>query len=195
MDVSSISDDICYICFEALESHINKTSSQPIFDHFKSKLNNLKFPLFVTWHKRGQLRGCIGCFSPLALPNGIKQYAIIAATEDRRFSPISKNELQDLDVGISLLANFENAKDCFDWEIGKHGIRLYIDGRSSTFLPEVASEQNWDKITTLKNLARKGGFNANFDEDAQKRAKVERYESFKYKKTWDDYVKDKAKFS
>ena len=195
MFVNSIPDDICYICFEALEAYLKKTGAHPIYDRLKPKLKDLKFPLFVTWHKRSHLRGCVGCFDPLQLPDGVKNYAVIAGTEDSRFPAITVSELQDLTVCVSLLANFAEAQDCFDWEVGKHGIRLYIAGRTATFLPEVAVEQGWDKITTLKNLARKSGYPMDFGGDALRKATVERYESFKFTKSWDDYVRYKAEFS
>lgn len=57
--------------------------------------------------------------------------------------------MKDLSVNVSLLVNFEDAKDIYDWVVGTHGIIIkshYKGGYySGTFLPEVASEQGWNK--------------------------------------------------
>ncbi len=52
--------------------------------------------------------------------------------------------------------NFKKCKDPYDWEVGKHGTSvdfIYKDEKyESTFLPEVAKEEKWDKKETLYNL-------------------------------------------
>ena len=79
----------------------------------------------------------------------------MAAVKDRRFPPISMNELNDsLRVEISLLSQFEKLEDPLDWEVGKHGIEVEFNGPidsqetgkvfRGTYLPNVAPEQNWD---------------------------------------------------
>lgn len=180
-------DDMCFLCFEALENKVSG-SNKTTFSSKIPKGDKRECPMFVTWKKDGDLRGCIGIFRDIPLWEGLQEYAIIAGTQDSRFSPIKPAELPHLECGISLLHSFEPAKDALDWEIGKHGIRLFIDGCQSTFLPEVASEQGWDKMETLRYLARKGGFRGKLDESALKRARVERYQSAKHKVTWEQYV-------
>lgn len=81
-----ISDDMIYYCFDVLHSKLHKSPLQnPGFP-------NHEFPLFVTWYTGHQLdlRGCIGCFSPLSLHDGLKEYALTSALRDTRFNPISK---------------------------------------------------------------------------------------------------------
>ena len=67
-----------------------------------------------------------------------------------------------MEVEVSLLHTFEHAKNALDWEVGKHGIMIdfSVDEEvfSATFLPEVAEEEGWDQLTTLKYLTRKAGF-------------------------------------
>ena len=100
-------------------------------------------PLFITWKKKGSLRGCIGTFSPDKHSRLIPEYAITASMKDPRFNPINDSEVKDLSVNVSFLVNFEDAKDIYDWEVGTHGIiiKSNYQGRSysGTFLPEVAS--------------------------------------------------------
>lgn len=178
--------EMCFLCFETLENKVLGTKSNKV-SSLVVKQTNEAFPMFVTWKIGDNLRGCIGNFSPLPLYTGLQEYALISALRDSRFSPVSKEEIPKLNVGISLLHTFEEAQNALDWEIGKHGIRLFIDQYSATFLPEVAAEQGWDKEQTLIQLARKAGYYGKFDQRAMDRARVERYQSSKAKATYDEY--------
>jgi uncharacterized protein (TIGR00296 family) len=129
----------------------------------------------------------MGCFNPLPLYSGLQDYAVVAATQDPRFSSITKQELPILECGISLLHSFEPAQNALDWEVGVHGIRLFVDDCSSTFLPEVAKKWHWTKETTLVALAKKGGFRGTYNEAAVERSRVERYQSAKCVATWEEY--------
>ena len=181
---------MCFLCFEALEnkvtgSHLNKFSSQiPAGDERKC-------PMFVTWKKNGNLRGCIGIFQAIPLWDGLQEYALIAGTRDPRFSSIKASELPKLDCGISLLHSFEDGKNALDWEVGKHGIRLFIDDYSATYLPEVAVEQEWTKEETLVSLAKKAGYPGRFDESCMRRARIQRYQSSKLHASWEEYQEAK----
>ncbi len=122
----------CAYCFEVLLARLDGKESPP----FPNTLQNSKLPLFVTWKKDDDLRGCIGTFSPDDLNKNLGKYALIAAMNDSRFSPIKKNELTELAVAVSLLVNFQKGKKCYDWEVGKHGIIIEIgDDYEATFLP------------------------------------------------------------
>ena len=78
----------------------------------------------MTWTKgkEDELRGCIGTFAPQKLSKILSRYALISALQDTRFDPISKSELPELSVGVSLLVNFTKISDPLGWEVGKHGI-------------------------------------------------------------------------
>lgn len=150
-------------------------------------------PLFVTWNKYDshgvkQLRGCIGTFSDIPLTRGIKEYALISAFEDTRFSPITKKELPKLSVSITVLTNFTKVTDAMDWELGKHGIRvkLHHGGKSygATFLPDVALEQGWDKEETIEHCVRKAGYRYDYTLDD---VEVIRYEGEKCGCDYSDY--------
>ena len=106
----------------------------------------MKVPLFVTWTigEEEDLRGCIGTFEKRKLSKALGEYALVAAEEDDRFEPIGLEEVEELQVGVSLLVKFKKLKEATDWEVGKHGVELefVLKGReySATFLPEVAEE-------------------------------------------------------
>ncbi len=103
--------------------------------------------MFVTWKtKNHELRGCIGTTAPINLIDGLRQYSIKSALEDRRFPPIEADELESLECSISLLMDYEKCSNCNDWIIGKHGIsiKFEVSGRTyhSIFLPEVMTEHS-----------------------------------------------------
>lgn len=158
---------------------------------------DLEAPLFVTWkkHPSQELRGCIGNFGKLNLGAGLRDYALVAALQDSRFSPVQLAEVGQLGVGVSLLVNFEESADAMDWEVGKHGIRISFkdpdDGRQrgATFLPEVATEQGWTKAETLAALCRKAGYRGPLRDDALlKHVKVVRYQSSKANLSFPEYT-------
>lgn len=90
------------------------------------------------------------------------------------------------------MINFEDAKDIYDWEVGKHGIIVKADYEgdhySATYLPEVASEQGWDRITTLKSLLRKADYEGKFEE-IEPYIKLTKYQSSKANLSFDEYQK------
>lgn len=77
-------------------------------------------PMFVTLHKnarRGQeLRGCIGCLSPIPLTS-INDYVYKSAFEDGRFPPLTVEEIPSLDICFSVLTHFEKTNGYLDWDV------------------------------------------------------------------------------
>ncbi|RDL32587.1 AMMECR1-like protein [Venustampulla echinocandica] len=154
-------------------------SSTPSFAPVHPKRNNrpseiYESPLFVTWntisssssHHRS-LRGCIGTFEALPLSTGLASYALTSALKDHRFNPITRSELPTLEVSVTLLTDFEDAKDAMDWELGTHGTRISFTAKGrrygACYLPDVAVEQGWDKEETIVSLMRKAGWGGRRD--------------------------------
>lgn len=90
------------------------------------------------------------------------------AFDDSRFVPITLRELPSLECGVTLLTDFEPISRPFDWEIGKHGLRISFtwNGRryGATYLPDVAREQGWTKEDTIVSLMRKAGWTGRREE-------------------------------
>lgn len=118
----------------------------------------LRSPLgaFVTLHRQGHLRGCIGnMVSDDPLWNTVARMACAAAFDDRRFPPLSPDEWATTDVEISVLGPLEPCPDPTRIELGRHGLLLMQAGRSGVFLPQVPVEQGWDLPTYLTQLCAK----------------------------------------
>jgi len=101
---------------------------------------------FVSLHKQGRLRGCIGHFGEdVPLYEIVAEMARAAAFEDPRFTPVSRNELKDLDIEISVLTPMRRIHSLDEFQLHRHGIYIRKGYRSGTFLPQVADEVNWTK--------------------------------------------------
>jgi len=116
---------------------------------------------FVTLHKKGGLRGCIGNMvgrGPLA--ETIREMAIASATGDPRFSRVSPDELADIDIEISVLSPMRQIKDPAEVQVGTHGILMRRGMCQGVLLPQVASEYGWDRETFLQQTCHKAGLPA-----------------------------------
>jgi len=103
---------------------------------------------FVTLHKHGQLRGCIGTIEPVCpLVECVGKNAQNAAFRDPRFPRLSAEELSDIDIEVSVLSvperlNFKDGDDLKrQLQPNVHGVILSRGMHSSTFLPQV-----WEQL-------------------------------------------------
>ena len=112
----------------------------------KYPMLNKKCGAFVSLHKHGHLRGCIGHFGEdYPLHEIVAEMARSAAFEDPRFIPVTRDELDDLDIEISVLTPMRRIQSLDEFELHRHGIYIKKGYRSGTFLPQVADEVNWTK--------------------------------------------------
>ena len=109
---------------------------------------------FVSLHRQGRLRGCIGHFGEdYPLHKIVAVMARSAAFEDPRFKPLGRNELADTDIEISVLTPMRRIQSIDEFELHKHGIYIRRGHRSGTFLPQVADEVNWTKEEFVSHCA------------------------------------------
>ena len=136
--------------------------------------NNLRAALgvFVTLEKgpKKKLRGCIGYIKGrVPLWQGVVENACNAA-EDSRFMPVVKGELQDICIEVSVMTplivcqSVDEIKACLSsfvglWllQVGQHGLIIEKGGRSGLLLPQVATEEGWDRDTFLEHTCKKAG--------------------------------------
>jgi AmmeMemoRadiSam system protein A len=113
---------------------------------------------FVTLKEGDSLRGCIGHIAAVdPLIETVKQVARSSAFEDPRFPPVSPAEWGRIRVEISVLSPFVRIKDIHSIEVGVHGIMIRSGGRSGLLLPQVATEQGWDREKFLEQTCIKAG--------------------------------------
>ena len=144
----SLSDDdkhiLKQIAYESIKDSLDgKPISHPstLTSHLSSKCG-----AFVSLHKQGRLRGCIGHFGEdTPLHEIVAEMARAAAFEDPRFMPVIREELDDLDIEISVLTPMRRIQSLDEFQLHRHGIYIRKGYRSGTFLPQVADEVNWTK--------------------------------------------------
>jgi uncharacterized protein len=129
---------------------------------------------FVTLRCHGELRGCIGqVASERPLAEVVWRAAVLAATDDPRFPPLARAELEGLRLEISVLsAPLRMAiADSGGIEPGRDGVMVRRGRRQGLLLPQVATEQRWDAAALLAAVCRKAGLAA----DAWQRPDCELY--------------------
>ena len=116
---------------------------------------------FVSIHKRGDLRGCIGHIEadgPLA--GVVARCAVAACSADPRFPALTAEELDAVDLEVSLLGALEKIVRADEIEVGRHGLVVELGSRRGLLLPQVATEWGWDRETFLTHTCIKAGLPA-----------------------------------
>ncbi len=140
---------------------------EEISNEFSSKFLKQKRGVFVTLHKNGELRGCIGNIEPVkTLVCGVRENALCAAFKDSRFAPVNVDELNLIDIEISILSKpekmvYKNSRELLqDLTPGVDGVIIEKNHHRATFLPQV-----WEQLPKpeefLAHLCMKAGLSAN----------------------------------
>jgi len=113
---------------------------------------------FVTLKIGGELRGCIGFIEPvMPLGQAVIQAAVYAASEDRRFPPVSTRELPNLSYEISVLTPLRKISDPSVVRVGRHGLVISKQGYKGLLLPQVPVENGWSRQAFLEQACLKAG--------------------------------------
>jgi len=108
--------------------------------------------------ERRELRGCIGHIWPVrSLADAVCENAAGAAMRDYRFLPVCADELDSLEIEISVLTPLKRIDSYDEIVMGRDGIVLYKNGNQAVFLPHVAEQFGWNREQTLNQLSLKAG--------------------------------------
>ena len=145
---------------KSIENTVNK-KGPPQFNISDPALNT-ECGAFVTIHKNGSLRGCIGHITgTLPLWQTVMRMAEEASSHDPRFPPVSTMELPDIDIEISVLSPFQKITDINNIEPGIHGIFLRSGYYQGLLLPQVATEYGWSRQEFIEHTCMKAGLGRN----------------------------------
>ena len=123
-----------------------------------TELLKKKCGAFVTLHKHGSLRGCIGfVIASKPLLETVAEAAQSSAFGDPRFPALTAGELNQIDIEISVLSPLRRIETVEQIRVGEHGIMLRSGFRSGLLLPQVATEYGWDRDTFLTHTCYKAG--------------------------------------
>jgi hypothetical protein len=120
-----------------------------------------KSGVFVTLKKGDELKGCIGYIQPVKpLYVAVQDMTIAASTQDPRFPAVTSEEVNDINIEISVMSQLRRIQSTQEVVVGEHG--LYIDNgmNSGILLPQVATENKWDRSQFLENVCLKAGLPA-----------------------------------
>jgi AmmeMemoRadiSam system protein A len=156
----SAKNELLALARRTLESYLARGE---IPGYFTSRLELCtRCGAFVSLHRGKDLRGCIGLLTPdEELYRTVQRCAISSAVEDSRFPPVTYEELPELTIELSILAPLQTIRDPFEVEVGRHGLLISREGRRGLLLPQVATENLWDRETFLNQTCRKAGLPPN----------------------------------
>lgn len=150
------------IAREAIEAKAI-SNSQPRNQAIESGALKKDSGAFVSLHKNGRLRGCIGVFaSKEPLWQTVQSNALAAAFQDPRFTPVEAEELSQIEIEISVLSPLKQITDVNEIEVGRHGIFIMQGRNRGVLLPQVAVEYGFDRESFLAETCLK----ADLPEDA-----------------------------
>ena len=128
---------------------------------------------FVTLKKRGMLRGCIGRVdAEWPLWETVVRMARAAAFDDPRFPALEAAELDEVEFEISVMSPLHEVASGLEVEPGRHGVMLSLRGHRALFLPQVATEQGWNREEFALHTCRKAGLPPEALEDPETRMEI-----------------------
>ena len=121
------------------------------YKHFTEKKG-----VFVTLKENNQLRGCIGTIvTQEPLYKTVNKMAVAAAFNDYRFQPLRLEELDDIELSLSIISIPKAIVKTEEISLGVHGVIFKYKQAQSVFLPEVPIEQGWGRLDYLQQLSLK----------------------------------------
>ena len=131
--------------------------------------------VFVSIHKKGYLRGCIGTILPVTKCVGeeIINNAISAATHDPRFNPVKEEELGDLEINVDVLTTPEDIKNSSELDPKKYGVIVTSGYKRGVLLPDLEGVDTIDEQISIAK--EKAGINDNEE------IKLQRFEVIRHK--------------
>ena len=127
-------------------------------DGIPEELLSTRAGAFVSIHKQGKLRGCIGTIGPTAknLAKEIVNNAISASTRDPRFDPIREDELPWLEINVDVLMEPEDIETKDQLDVKRYGVIVSTrDGRRGLLLPDIDGVDDVDDQVAI--AMQKGG--------------------------------------
>ena len=116
--------------------------------------------VFVSLHKHGQLRGCIGTFEPKErnVAEEIIANAISSSTRDPRFHPVTMSELNDLEYSVDILTKPEPVTDISQLDPKEYGVIVESGWKKGLLLPDLEGVDSIEEQIAICRL--KAGISA-----------------------------------
>jgi len=150
------SDEYVNLARASAEYFVTNGKVMPVPDWVSRELLNKTAGAFVSVHKFGALRGCIGTIAStqknLALE--IIENAVSAVSKDPRFSPVTQDELKYLDINVDVLGEAEKIKSPSELDVKKYGVIVQSGYKRGLLLPDL---EGVDTVEQQIDIARRKG--------------------------------------
>ncbi|MBP5567796.1 MAG: AmmeMemoRadiSam system protein A [Treponema sp.] len=150
------SDEYVNLARASAEYFVTNGKVMPVPDWVSRELLNKAAGAFVSVHKFGALRGCIGTIAStqknLALE--IIENAVSAVSKDPRFSPVTQDELKYLDINVDVLGEAEKIKSASELDVKKYGVIVQSGYKRGLLLPDL---EGVDTVEQQIDIARRKG--------------------------------------
>ena len=168
-------DPFVVLAKDTINEYIINKKILEVPNDISNELINNQAGVFVSIHKFGNLRGCIGTIQAVmnSIAEEIIHNAISASTKDYRFSPITKDELPYLEINVDVLSPREKINSKDDLDPKKYGVIVSSGNKRGLLLPDLEGIETVDEQI---NIAKRKG-NISNDENYQ----LERFEVIRHK--------------
>ena len=168
-------DELVNLAKKTIEKYILNEEIIEVPENASNEITMNKAGVFVSIHKFGELRGCIGTFLPItnSIAQEVIRNAIAASTEDPRFDKIKEDELEYLEINVDVLSKPIKIKSIDELDAKKYGIIVNSGYKRGLLLPDL---EGIDTVEKQINIARRKG-NIEPDEEIT----IEKFEVVRHK--------------
>lgn len=146
---------------QTLDEYVT-SGSVPVQEHATDPALNAPGCAFVSLHGPDGLRGCIGTTdASRPLWQVVREVTTESASKDPRFDAVRSEELDDLELEISVLTPFERIRDASQVRVGIDGLQVRQGRRVGLLLPQVAERYKWTREEFLRQTYQKAGLPEN----------------------------------
>ena len=134
-----------------IDSWIIERKRLPQPEGLPEEMRDQRAGVFVSLHKDGRLRGCIGTIQPVrrCIAEEITDNAIRAATRDPRFNPVRAEELESLEISVDVLSEPEEISSKDDLDVKRYGVIVSKGGRRGLLLPNLDGVDTVDEQISI----------------------------------------------
>ena len=140
-----------------VEQWVLEGKKPPVPDWATPEMTDREAGVFVSIHKDGRLRGCIGTFLPTkgSIAEEIISNAVSASTRDPRFDPVKPEELDRLEINVDVLSEPERIESRNELDVKRYGVIVSSGHRRGLLLPDLEGVDTVDEQVEI--AMRKGG--------------------------------------
>ena len=144
-------DPFVQLAWASVESYVRNHKEMGLPKDLPEELLTRKAGAFVSIHKQGQLRGCIGTIAPTqnSLALEIIKNAVSASTRDPRFDPIRPDELDLLEINVDVLGEPEDISSPEELNVKRYGVIVTKGFRRGLLLPDLEGVDTVDQQISI----------------------------------------------